>query len=304
MNGNDRSPNQKSVGYNRVSSTSLVQVLCQSPRCSVGIVRLNRSTRPRRITVGIPQKVTVPSDNGNHDGIVDESTQNSSVDLSQEHDTRWDLQVFTLLQIVAELDGIPDDVVRPCGEVHVPNRTFGKHETGDQLREVVGRDTVPVSGVDQATEWCDETADQEGNDVGPNGECDVLLDDDDESKDETEDEDSDVPVPWCLLVVLGHVLMMTISISTGPGTHDSILDITTPEESDVGNQGSDSSIGHEHCVGERSSQSRNAIRRKGLLVENTIDKDLCSWVCLSLLSKETSRHEWKRFRSKGIAVVD
>ena len=188
MNSDNRGTNKETVWYNGVGSSSLVQILGQSPRSGVGVVRLDGGARPRRISIGISQEITVSSNNGDHDGIVDEATNNSSIDLSQEHDAGWDLQIFTLLQVVAKLDSSADDVVRPASEVHVTNWALGKHKTSNQLGQVVGSNTISISGIDQATEGCDEASDEQGNNVGPGWKGDVLLDDDDKSKHEAKDE--------------------------------------------------------------------------------------------------------------------
>jgi hypothetical protein len=56
------------------------------------------------------------------------------------------LTVFTHLQIVGEIDGVGDDVVRPGGEIHVSDGTTSQH-----LGQVVCRDTVSETGIEKGT---------------------------------------------------------------------------------------------------------------------------------------------------------
>lgn len=58
------------------------------------------------------------------------------------------LTVLAHLQIIRQVDGVGDDVVRPRGEVHVSNRTLGHHQTRKHLGQVVRCDTVTISRVD------------------------------------------------------------------------------------------------------------------------------------------------------------
>lgn len=58
------------------------------------------------------------------------------------------LTVLAHLQIVGQVDGVADDIVRPRGEVHVSNRTLGHHQTREHLGQVVRCDTVTVPRVD------------------------------------------------------------------------------------------------------------------------------------------------------------
>lgn len=60
---------------------------------------------------------------------------------------RLELTVFTLLEIVAKVDTVGDDIVRPSSKVHVTNGTSGKHQTRQHLRQVVSGNTVSVTGV-------------------------------------------------------------------------------------------------------------------------------------------------------------
>lgn len=64
------------------------------------------------------------------------------------------LTVLAHLQIVRQVDGVADDVVRPRGEVHVSDRALGNHQPRKHLGQVVGCDTVTISRVDdRALYW-------------------------------------------------------------------------------------------------------------------------------------------------------
>ena len=58
------------------------------------------------------------------------------------------LTVLAHLQIIRQVDGVADDIVRPRGEVHVSDRALGNHQTREHLGQVVGCNTVTVSRVD------------------------------------------------------------------------------------------------------------------------------------------------------------
>lgn len=90
--GSDNGSSHGNTNRNHlVLAASLVEVLCQSPGGGVGVVRLNCGTTPRGITVGVGKKLAIASDNGNHDSVVDEATEDCAVDLGEEHDTGRDL---------------------------------------------------------------------------------------------------------------------------------------------------------------------------------------------------------------------
>lgn len=61
--------------------------------------------------------------------------------------TSMQLTIFSELQIHTELDGAIDDVVGPCGEEHVTNGSSGNQQSGDDLGQVVCRDTVAKARV-------------------------------------------------------------------------------------------------------------------------------------------------------------
>lgn len=63
------------------------------------------------------------------------------------------LTIFSHLQIITEVDGVSDDIVRPGSEVHVSDGTTRQRQTGNHLRQVVCCDTVAKARVDQNTLW-------------------------------------------------------------------------------------------------------------------------------------------------------
>ena len=134
-------------GYHLVSGAGLIEVFGQRPGGGVSVVGLNGGTTPGRVSVGICEEVAIAADDGDHDGVVDKTTQDGPVDLSSEHDTGWDLKVFAELQIVTEVDAVCDDIVGPGSEVHIANGAPGEHKTCQHLGQVVGGNTVSVTGV-------------------------------------------------------------------------------------------------------------------------------------------------------------
>jgi hypothetical protein len=60
------------------------------------------------------------------------------------------LTVFTHLKVVAEVDGVGNDVVGPGGEVHVANGALRKDQASKHLGQVVCGDTVAEAGVEQS----------------------------------------------------------------------------------------------------------------------------------------------------------
>jgi hypothetical protein len=75
--------------------------------------------------------------------------------------------------------------------------------------------------------------------IAPNWEGNVLPDDDDKAKNKTDNKHGNVPPPWCFLIMLGHVRMMSIVISPLSCTLIRPDDIPAPKEKAVGNQGTD-----------------------------------------------------------------
>jgi hypothetical protein len=146
--------------------------------------------------------------------------------------------------------------VRPSSEVHVTNGASREHETSQHLGQVVRGNAVTVAGVKQGAlqkmlanppwvinatgityERSDNDSENERDNVCPNRERDVLLGDNDYAKNEAENKYETVPPPRGLLVMLGHMVMMTIVVFTDLCAHVSTLNVTTPEKNAVGNQG-------------------------------------------------------------------
>lgn len=96
-----------------------------------------------------------------------------------------------------------------------------------------------MSQVEDIYQGCDKDADNKGDNVRPSRKGDVLLDNNDETEDKAENEDSNVPPPRCLFVVLRHVCVMSVIISTILRTLVGLLDISTPEQEAMSNEGTD-----------------------------------------------------------------
>lgn len=71
-----------------VKTTRSVEVVCQRPRRGIGVVRLHSGTTPGRVTVAVDEQISISIDDANHDCVIDETTEDSAVYLSEEHDTR------------------------------------------------------------------------------------------------------------------------------------------------------------------------------------------------------------------------
>lgn len=142
MQGDDARADDHSEGHHGVLCARLVQVLGEGPRRGVGVVGLNRGAGPGCGAVGVGKLFLATVDDGDHDGVVDEAAEDGAVTLSQEHDAGGYLEILAHLQIVAEVDGISDDVVGEGSEVHIAHRLPRDHETRQHLGEVVGGDAV------------------------------------------------------------------------------------------------------------------------------------------------------------------
>jgi len=95
--GNDNcGANSQSDGHHVVLGARLVEVLGQRPRSCVGVVRLDGSTGPGSVTVAVNEEIAVALHNGDHDSVVDETAQDSTINLSKEHDTGWDLDCMVV----------------------------------------------------------------------------------------------------------------------------------------------------------------------------------------------------------------
>jgi hypothetical protein len=78
---------------------------------------------------------------------------------------------------------------------------------------------------------------QQGNNIRPRRERQVLLDDDHEAQDKAEDENHNIPPPGGLLVVFDHVSMVTVVVASGSGAFVRLDEITAPEQGTMSNQG-------------------------------------------------------------------
>lgn len=91
MDSDDTSTDEEAIGHELVAPTSSVQILCQRPGRCIGVVGLDGGAAPGIIAVAVHKKISVAVYNGDHDCIVDETTQNRPVDLGREHHSRRDL---------------------------------------------------------------------------------------------------------------------------------------------------------------------------------------------------------------------
>lgn len=127
-------------------------------------------TAPGRVAITISEQGSVVADNGDHNGVVDEAAQNGAVNLSEKHDTRGDfdwsnelapgdgtkddkeaLTIFAHLEVIAQVDRVKDDIVRPSGKVHVANGATRKHKARQHLGQVVGGNTVTPARIEEGT---------------------------------------------------------------------------------------------------------------------------------------------------------
>ena len=77
------------------------------------------------------------------------------------------------------------------------------------------------------------------DDVRPDWEGNVPLDDDDETENKTDDKHDSIPPPRGILVMLGHVHVVSIFVTARPCALVCLGDVFTPKEEAVGNQGAD-----------------------------------------------------------------
>jgi hypothetical protein len=84
-----------------------------------------------------------------------------------------------------------------------------------------------------------EHSEDQGNDICPDWKSDVLLQNNHKTKNETDYENNDVPPPWSLLVMLNHVCVVTIIVSTLSHALESSDDISAPEEEAMEDQSTD-----------------------------------------------------------------
>jgi hypothetical protein len=64
------------------------------------------------------------------------------------------------------------------------------------------------------------------------------------------------------------------------------------------------SICHEHCICECAGESGQPIFGQRARVKYAVHEDFGARIALAILSEESCRHEWKRSRTPGIAIID
>lgn len=85
VDDNETGTNNQSQRHYCIPIASFVEVIGQCPRSGVSVVRLNSCPAPGRVAITIYQKIAIAIHNGDHDDVVDESSEYSTIDLSQEH---------------------------------------------------------------------------------------------------------------------------------------------------------------------------------------------------------------------------
>lgn len=87
--------------------------------------------------------------------------------------------------------------------------------------------------------------------------------------------------------------MVSIIISTLSRAFICPPDILAPEYEAMNDQGTHCCVGHEKRECERSSDSRQAIFKKGGLVEDTTGENFRQGVSGAFVCKQSRRHEWE-----------
>ena len=96
-------------------------------------------------------------------------------------------------------------------------------------------------------EWSNDATNDEGNDVRPSRQGDVVLQHDNEAKSEAADKNDHVPPPRSLLVVLDHVRVVTVvelSLACALVRSDDVL---AHQEDDVGDKSTDLGVDVRVC---------------------------------------------------------
>ncbi|CAF3499988.1 unnamed protein product [Fusarium graminearum] len=169
-------------------------------------------------------------------------------------------------------------------------------------------------------DWCNDGAQDERHHVCPRGKCDILLDHNNKTEDKASNKDGNVPPPRCFLVVLGHVFVVTVIVTTLLCALERLDNVLAPEKDTVKDKGTDltgislskkqntlsayRSIGHKHGISKGASQSGKTKLQETLFIEDSTLKNLSNRICRTILHQETSRHERKRPGAPTIAVVD
>lgn len=68
--------------------------------------------------------------------------------MGKEHNVERTRTVFTHLQVIAQVDRVCNDIVRPGSKVHVTNRPSRDHQTRQHLRQVVRGNTIAITSVE------------------------------------------------------------------------------------------------------------------------------------------------------------
>ena len=85
MDDDDTGTDEQAKRHHVIPGSSLVEVFGKRPRSCVSIVRLNGRTTPGRVAVAVNEEFAIATHNGNHDGIIYETAQDSAIDLGKEH---------------------------------------------------------------------------------------------------------------------------------------------------------------------------------------------------------------------------
>lgn len=83
-------------GNHGVGSAGAVEVGGEGPGGGVGVIGLHGGTTPGGVVVAGGEEGFVTSDDGDHDGVVDEAAQDGAVDLGEEHHARGDFDCHLL----------------------------------------------------------------------------------------------------------------------------------------------------------------------------------------------------------------
>lgn len=144
-------------------------------------------------------------------------------------------------------------------------------------------------------EWSNNTTDDEGNNVRPSRQGNVVLQHDNETKGEAADKNDHVPPPRGLLVVLDHVLVVAVVEDALACALVSRDNVRAHEENDVSNECANlelrlgsareirvgctyGGVSHEQRVSECSCQSRKTVLSKSSLTKDTANKEFCGRV--------------------------
>ena len=87
VDGDDAKADAQSYWYQMIFGATFVEILGQRPRGRISIVRLYGSTAPRCVAITVHKELAIVVHNGDHDGVIDKTSQDSTIDLSKEHGT-------------------------------------------------------------------------------------------------------------------------------------------------------------------------------------------------------------------------